>query len=92
MPILSGGSLPDKREELYASTVELLLDWWQKETVIKDENGNYQLIQPSLLEWLQTDRDRVREVIEELAYNAHKQQPEMVGTADISENDLITKQ
>jgi formylglycine-generating enzyme required for sulfatase activity len=85
-----GGSLPDKREELYANTVELLLDWWQKETVIKDENGKYQLIQPSLLEWLQTDRDRVREVIEELAYNAHKQQPEISGTADISENDLIS--
>ncbi|KPA16423.1 Sulphatase-modifying factor domain protein [Candidatus Magnetomorum sp. HK-1] len=84
-----GGSLPDKREELYASTVELLLDWWQKETVIKDNNGKYQLIQPSLLEWLNTDRDKVREVIEELAYNAHKKQPEMVGTADISESDLI---
>ncbi len=84
-----GGSLPEKREELYASTVELLLDWWQKETVIKDENGEYQLIQPSLLEWLKTDRDKVREVIEELAYNAHKKQPEMVGTADIAESDLI---
>jgi len=84
-----GGSLPDKREELYASTVELLLDWWQKETVIKDENGEYQLIQPSLLEWLNTDRDRVREVIEELAYLAHKQQTEMFGTADISEIELL---
>jgi formylglycine-generating enzyme required for sulfatase activity/energy-coupling factor transporter ATP-binding protein EcfA2 len=86
-----GGSLPDKREELYASTVELLLDWWQKETVIKDDNGEYQLIQPSLLEWLKTDRDKVREVIEELAYEAHKKQPEMVGTADIAESDLISR-
>jgi len=84
-----GGSLPEKREELYANTVELLLDWWQKETVVKDENGTYQLIQPSLLEWLKTDRDKVREVIEELAYNAHKKQPKMVGTADIAESDLL---
>ena len=84
-----GGSLPEKREELYSSAVELLLDLWQKETVVKDENDRYILIQPSLLEWLKTDRNKMRVAIEKLAYEAHKKQPEMVGTADIAESDLL---
>ena len=85
-----GGSLPEKREELYSNTVDLLLDWWESPKVVKGEDGEYKLIQPGMLEWLKTDRDKVRRVLDELAFKAHEKQPELVGTADIDENELIT--
>ena len=85
-----GGSLPEKREELYSNTVDLLLDWWESPKVIKGEDGEYKLIQPGMLEWLKTDRDKVRRVLDELAFKAHEKQPELVGTADIDESELIT--
>ncbi len=35
-----GGTLPEKRDELYAETVDLLLDRWENEKIIRDSNGN----------------------------------------------------
>ena len=84
-----GGSLPDKREELYSNTVDLLLDWWESPKVVKGDDGEYKLIQPGMLEWLKTDREKIKRVLEELAFKAHKNQPELVGTADIDESELI---
>lgn len=85
-----GGSLPEKREELYADTVDLLLDSWESQRVVRDKEGNIQVMQPSLAEWLRVDRDKVRDLLNELAYQAHASQPNLVGTADISKGDLVS--
>lgn len=75
------GKLPEEREKLYADTTELLLDTWERRK--KSDH-------PSLIEWLKTDKTRMRRFLNELAYNAHARQPEnQAGTADISEAELI---
>ncbi|MDM8524429.1 SUMF1/EgtB/PvdO family nonheme iron enzyme [Desulfococcaceae bacterium HSG8] len=84
-----GGSLPERREELYADTADLLLDWWERPKIVRDAGGNPVMTQPSLMEWLKTDRAKIRRMLNELAYNAHAGQPELTGTADISEDDLV---
>jgi formylglycine-generating enzyme required for sulfatase activity len=45
---------------------------------------------PSLAEWLKVDREKVRELLNELAYHAHTTQPELMGTADIPEGELVS--
>ena len=85
-----GGSLPEKREELYADTVDLLLDWWERPKAVRDERGQMIIAQPSLAECLRVGRDRVREMLNRLAYESHAAQPELVGTADLPEGKLIT--
>ncbi len=84
-----GGSLPEKREELYADTVDLLLDWWERPKVVREQERVI-VQQPSLAEWLRVDRDAVRVLLERLAYAAHAGQPELVGTADVPEGDLLS--
>jgi formylglycine-generating enzyme required for sulfatase activity len=84
-----GGSLPERREELYADTVDLLLDWWERPKAVRDGDGHYVVRQPSLTEWLRVDRERVRGLLERLAYEAHAAQPDMTGTADVPEGDLL---
>jgi formylglycine-generating enzyme required for sulfatase activity len=85
-----GGSLPEKREELYADTVDLLLDWWESPKVARDAEGNVVVQQPSLVEWLKVeDRDKVRDLLNELAYEAHVGQADLVGTADVPESELV---
>ena len=83
------GDLPDKREALYYETVDLLLNRWEQRLVRRDEQGRYHCIQPSLAEYLKTDKDQVRAVLEALAFEAHRAQPELAGTADIAEKDLV---
>ncbi len=83
------GSLPEKREELYAATVALLLDWWERPKVVRDANGQPLVQQQSLSEWIKTDPDKVRGLLNELAYQAHAGQAELSGTADISEGALV---
>jgi formylglycine-generating enzyme required for sulfatase activity len=84
-----GGSLPEKREELYADTVDLLLDWWESPKIVRDAGGQMMVRHPSLAEWLKIDREKVRELLNELAYRAHVTQPDLVGTADVPEGDLV---
>jgi formylglycine-generating enzyme required for sulfatase activity len=84
-----GGSLPEKREALYADTVDLLLDWWERPKAVRDGKGNYVVRQPSLAEWLRVDREKVRDLLERLAYEAHAAQPELLGTADVPEGQLL---
>ena len=79
-----GGGLPEKREELYADMVDLLLDWWEGAKATED------LRQPSLSEWLKVDRDQVRMLLNRLAYRAHEVQPDIEGTADIAEGELLS--
>jgi len=85
-----GGSLPEKREELYADTVDLLLDWWESPKTVRDGQGQVLVSQPSLAEWLKVDREKVRELLNELAYRAHAEQPDLVGSADVPEGELVS--
>jgi len=84
-----GSHLPEKREELYAEAVDLLLYQWERQRIVRDQNGK-ESMQRSLAEWLKVDRDKVRRVLNRLAYEVHSSQPEMVGTADIAQTDLIS--
>jgi formylglycine-generating enzyme required for sulfatase activity len=86
-----GGSLPERREELYADAVDLLLDWWESQRVTRDAHGNIVLTQPSLTEWLRVDREKVRALLNEVAFEAHASQPTLVGPADIAESTLVTR-
>lgn len=86
-----GGSLPDRREELYADAVDLLLDWWESQRIVRDAHGNMVLTQPSLSEWLRVDRGKVRALLNEVAFEAHASQPTLVGTADIPESMVVTR-
>ncbi len=84
-----GGSLPERREELYADAVKLLLDLWERNRYQRDAKGKLRLEQPSLAAWLATDQEAVRRVLEDLAFEAHKAQPDLAGTADIAEDPLV---
>ncbi len=84
-----GGSLPEKREELYNDTVDLLLDWWERPKAVREASGQTRVEQPSLAEWLKVDRQKVRELLNTLAFEAHRGQPELAGTADVPEDKLI---
>ena len=83
-----GGSLPEKREELYADTVDLLLDWWEGPKIVHDSRGE-KIAQPSLLEWLKIDRELMRRFLNRITFESHARQSELTGTADISEQVLI---
>lgn len=85
-----GGSLPENREELYADAVDLLLEVWEQQRIVRHDDGTVQVIQPSLKEWLRVqDRTKVRGLLNQLAYEAHSSQPDLVGTADIAEEKLV---
>ena len=84
-----GGSLPDQREELYADTVDLLLDWWERPKMVRDADGSIKVQLPSLAEWLRVDRRHVRNVLNQQAYEAHRRQADRGRPADIPEDDLV---
>ena len=86
-----GGSLPEKREELYADAVDLLLDWWESPKIVRDAHGKMMIAQESLSELLNVGKEPVRKALEMLAFQAHTTQTELTGTADISETDLVQK-
>jgi len=83
-----GGTLPQRREELYSDAVDLLLDRWEAQRIVRGKDGQPVLAEPSLTEWLRVDRERVRELLDELAFHAHSRQPERLGTADITADEL----
>ena len=84
-----GGTLPEQREALYADAVDLLLDQWESQKVRRLPDGTYDLIQPSLVEWLRVDQQAMRQALNRLAFEAHRDQPALVGTADIAEEKLV---
>lgn len=86
-----GGSLPEGRERLYADALDLLLNLWEERRLRRDARGHYLLLQPSLAEYLKLDRGKVRGVLEALAFDAHRSQPKLSGTADIAEDALVGK-
>ncbi len=85
-----GGTLPDKREELYADAVDLLLDWWESQRVV--EGWQRECVddpaQPGGV--AKVDRKKVRDLLNKIAYDAHAGQTEIIGTADVPESALIT--
>jgi formylglycine-generating enzyme required for sulfatase activity len=91
-----GGSLPERREALYADAVDLLLEQWEGRKVVRDAEGQPLVRQRSLAEWLKVDRDVVRGELERLAFEAHRDQPQQgeeeapVGTADIAQARLVS--
>ena len=84
-----GGSLPEKREQLYSDAVDLLLDRWERRRVEREADGTVRLIQPGLAEFLKVNRDLLRQTLNRLAFDAHTSQPDLAGTADILEKDLV---
>lgn len=84
-----GGTLPDQREALYADAVDLMLDQWESQKVKRRPDGTHEIIQPSLAEWLRIDQKAMRHLLNRLAIEAHGDQPNLVGTADIPQNKLV---
>jgi formylglycine-generating enzyme required for sulfatase activity len=84
-----GGTLPEKRESLYAAAVELLLAHWERQRVVQGADGQAVVIQRSLSEWLKVSQDRLRKALDALAFQAHAEQATGEGTADVSEGDLL---
>jgi len=84
-----GGSLPEKREELYHDAVDLLLEQWENPKVLHDVKGKPIVQQASLTQWMNVDRSVVRSELNRLAFEAHRDQPKLVGTADIAEERLV---
>ena len=84
-----GGTLPEQREALYADAVDLLLDQWENQKLRRLPDGTYDLIQPSLVEWLRVDQQAMRQALNRLAFEVHRDQPALVGTADIAEEKLV---
>jgi formylglycine-generating enzyme required for sulfatase activity len=84
-----GGTLPERREQLYADTVDLLLDWWESPKAVRVTDGTMKISQPGLVEWLRADRNKIREFLNELAFEVHAAQPDLQGTADIPEGELV---
>ncbi|GAK55793.1 hypothetical protein U27_02752 [Candidatus Vecturithrix granuli] len=84
-----GGSLPEKRGDLYAEATDLLLDWWEQDKVVRNADGQIVVRQTSLSELLKVGKERVQQVLMFLAFEAHQGQPDLVGTADVPEERLV---
>ena len=74
--------LPEQRVRLYDLAVQILLHRWQKE-----KEGLRRL--PSDLVALLQDKDRLRPILEQVAYQAHQLQAQQAG-ADLHWKDLVT--
>lgn len=68
--------LPDRRVELYQETVKLLLRRWEWQKVTRiTARGEVITERQSLLHLLETDQDKILELLGQLAYQAHAVQP-----------------
>ncbi len=83
-----GGTLPEQPEELYARAVDLLLDEWESTKPRRTVGGGTEP-EPSLAEYLRVGRDRIRKVLDQLAFEAHRDQTEATGTANIAGDRLV---
>jgi len=84
-----GGELPEKRWKLYEETVELLLIRWNRRLIERTAQGEEIVKLPDLAAWLEVDREKVRELLNKLAFEAHTSQADLRGTADIPEEALV---
>jgi formylglycine-generating enzyme required for sulfatase activity len=83
-----GGSLPEKREALYDKSVEMLLNTWETMKVRTGTDGKPE-VEPSLTEWLSASRDNIRKQLNRLAFEAHRDQVGLKGTASLAQAALI---
>ena len=74
-----GGKLPHRREELYRLCITLLLELWQRSKNI------------NLLDELHITGEQLEKALQEVAFAAHKDQPTLDKTADISGELLAGK-
>ncbi|HRQ38912.1 MAG TPA: SUMF1/EgtB/PvdO family nonheme iron enzyme [Chloroflexota bacterium] len=84
-----GGLLPERREQLYDASVNLLLDLWQRPKLILDEAGQPREEEANTLTVLGIDTLTLRQALSQLAYEVHRDQPEAAGTADIPHEKLV---
>ncbi|MCL5994705.1 MAG: SUMF1/EgtB/PvdO family nonheme iron enzyme, partial [Chloroflexi bacterium] len=84
-----GGSLPEKREELYNDAVERLRDQWESQKLRRRPDGTFEQQEPSLAEYLKAGKDAIRAELNRIAFEAHRDQPRLSGTADIPHERLI---
>lgn len=81
--------LPENREQIYAQSVEMLLDAWEGLKVRRGADNQPIIEEPSISEWLNASKENIRRELDKLAYNAHLNQPKLEGTADIRQDDVI---
>ncbi len=89
--VFRGRHLPEKREAIYAQSLELLLDIWERHKKKDDCNGDRTV---RLSQELGMEQDQLLRVIAKLAFEVHKAQGEAGGTgrsvADIPGQMLMT--
>ncbi len=88
---LHGTRLTGKRVELYRDTVDLLLHRWENWIVAGQKTAEAEY--PSLSEWLRVNRieggkEKIRRVLNKLAFDVHMAQAEPKGTANIEGEEL----
>ena len=88
-----GGSLPDRRAELYEDATEMLLETWVENKKVRGADGKPVLLS-SLEDILNVPKKAIKEALSLVAFNAHKKQSTEEGredrTEDISEGELMT--
>ncbi len=84
-----GGSLPERRQELYEASVGLLLDLWQRPKQVFDSQGRAAGIEYDVWQELGIGAEALRKALGLVAYEAHWKQPSTEGTHDIRARDLV---
>jgi formylglycine-generating enzyme required for sulfatase activity len=83
-----GGSLPERRQELYERSVILLIDLWQRPKQIFDAQGELVGQEYDVFTELGIPQENLRSVLNLVAYEAHRDQPVLTGTHDIRARKL----
>mgnify|MGYP001139236429 CR=1 FL=1 len=83
-----GGSLPERRQELYEQSVRLLLDLWQRPKQLFDAEGNPAGEEYDVFTELGIPQEKLRTALNLVAYEAHREQPALTGTHDVRARDL----
>ncbi|RLD01507.1 MAG: hypothetical protein DRI32_09445, partial [Chloroflexi bacterium] len=69
----SWGKLPEDRADLYEESVKLLLSRWQRGREVRDEKGDLTW-EPSITKALGIGEEKIRSIVEKLAYETHLRQ------------------
>ena len=83
-----GGTLPEKRQELYEEAVKLLLDLWQRPKTQFDADGKPAEPEYDVFTELGISQDGLRDALERVAYEVHGEQPVLTGVANVSVDRL----